>query len=224
MTARPVWVTPSKLEIFRKFSDGDQYGAVTERQVAAAVRGERHATAAPAFSTAYRALLEIGPAAFWHTGWKRYLVQGAGLDHVQPISREQGAPAVTFRKENPALVYGCRLRAELNVGGRPVIMPVRCALQGLEVHELETPAGPLSFDRYARSAAWRAYLLASGAPSVQYNIFNYTEPEPDGPPADVTYTATRFYPYPALESDLKDLLFEFLEFTRTLDLTDYLYR
>lgn len=228
--AAAYWITPSKLELYRKFSEGAAFGAVTEQMVTAAIMGEG-AGVKPALGAAFEALLELGPEKFYHSAWRQYIVKTQEMAQQVKFSPEQVAPAQLLRQQFPRMRYGLRYVATLRVGQYLVKMPMRLpGVNGLVVHEIKTQAGNFAFDNYERSCQWRAYLLATGASFAQYHVFNYLDPaaglqsNQPAPPVSFDRTSFRLYPYAALESDLFDLTFAFIEFCHSLNLTKYLLR
>jgi hypothetical protein len=220
----PLFISPSKLELYRKFIQRELWDSITFDKLKESIMGVQKWTPKSVFGTAYHTLLEKGPENFLDYSTGRYVVCDGELPHPVTLYEEEIAPILYFRAKYPRMVYEQRYYHKMEVEGVPVVLPMRFdGLNGLEVHEQKTTEGEYDFTGYSRSLQWRVYLWATGAQVAQYNIFEYDQPQ-YSEFKRVRYVPFKLYPYAGMEGDIMGYLYGFIKFCKTHGLTEYLYR
>lgn len=217
-------ISPSKLERFRQFIDGEMFQSVTEQSVIDSITGTAYSTPQAEYGTAYHYAIEKGPERFFDSSLQKYVVHPPYVQQPILFGPEQMAPAIAFRNRYPGMAYELKHEWALRVNGVQVLMPMRIdGALGLHIHEQKTTRLRSYIDGYTNSLQWKIYLLSTGAQRVQYNVFYIEEPADFETPPRIFYDNFQLFPTPTLMGDIQSTLVSYLEFVENRDLHQFVY-
>jgi hypothetical protein len=219
-----IFVSPSKLEVYRRYMNAEWKGAITLEKLVDYIKGVKVWTPKMNFGTAYHKLLEDGPDKYLDYSTGKYIVHTEQMPERVTFTEQQVEPVIYFREKYPRMVYETQHLFRVDLFGWEVVLSMIIdGLNGLEVHEQKTVDGDFNFTNYARSLQWKIYLMATGGNFVQYNVFEYK----GGKSIDETmvkYKNFKLYPYAGMEGDVTNYIWGFLKFCDNHGLTEYLYK
>jgi hypothetical protein len=217
-----LFVSPSKLEVYRRYMNQEWRGSVTLQNVVDYIKGVKVWSPKMNFGTAYHYLLEHGPEKYLDHSTGKYVVFRGSMPEPVIFTEPQVEPVIYFREKYPRMVYETIHYYPLEVGGKEICLGMIIdGLNGLEVHEQKTVEGEFNFTNYARSLQWKIYLLATGANLIQYNVFEYKR-DKLSEEILIKYKPFKLYPYAEMEGDVMGYVSGFLNFCESMGLTEYL--
>jgi len=208
-------ISPSKLERFRQYLDGEFYESVTAEKVIESIKGLQPWTPKMTFGTAFHAILEEGISSF-PTEENHVIVRTKDLPDVLHIPIQVAKVAEKYRTQHPSMVYEVKLKGYVDTGSHKVLLNGRMdGVEGLHLHEQKTSSRKPDLSFYERSAQWKCYLMmAQDAKLVQYNLFCYQLKEGESIPNEIEPFSFQLLPYPELERDVIHILNEFIRFCK----------
>lgn len=207
MRSKNYVLSPSKVEQYRLYRDGEMNEFITKESVVDTIMGVKTFTTQMNFGTAYHEMLEHGVEPYYVGPFYEVQVESQKFwfngEHVQPI--------VDFRAQHPDVTYECKLGFTITLG--KLNIRVRSRVDGLEgnvIHEFKTSSRKIDVARFERSCQWKMYCLGIGAKCVQYNTFKYKAK--DDELISVEPLDFRFYRNEGTDHQLFALLNDFIEF------------
>ena len=212
-------LSPSKLEVFRKYATEAFGGFFDEQKVIESLTGQSKWSPSMEFGSAYHGLIEHGGEKFYNQETGLYHYKEDRMDNEVTITPEQAELAFKYRKAYPMMIHECSATHVLKVDGVDVLLNMRIdGISNNRVHEIKTTSHNPKIADYEDSLQWRCYLLATSSPYVQYDVFSYNKPKN---PLDrkVDYFGFKLWRYGRLESDVIYWIRRLIEFAEIKDLT-----
>lgn len=222
-----IFVSPSKLETFRKYFTNAYNGYITEEKVIEAVTGVRSWSPAMMRGTSWHRLIEEETEQFFN--------EKTGLYEVtvkEKISEDKTVvETFTFAKESVELVHDYKVKYDGFVSeiphkwvftwnGYEVTINMRIdSMFGYEVHDHKTSDKPPELKNHEDSHQWRIYLLATEAKLFQYNLFEFR----DRVRTESTVELLQYvlFPYPGMKQDFLENLDLYVRFCKDRNLMEY---
>ncbi|MAX80325.1 MAG: hypothetical protein CL843_09135 [Crocinitomicaceae bacterium] len=223
MTKNKLILSPSKIERFRQYMDGEFSDYVTNDMVIETIKGEQKLTPKMTFGSAFHAILENGSDPY---NWEKdhLVIVGDDLQSVVKIPKKVVDVALKYRDDHPNMVFEVKLKTWLEIGNHNVLLNGRMdGVEGLVLHEQKTSSKPPNVDFYSRSMQWRSYFLMSeGSNELIYNLFNYDETDHLGVPFEIKHMSFKLFPYPEMKDHLVRTISELISFCEYHKITDFI--
>jgi hypothetical protein len=218
------YLSPSKLEVYRKYVEGKPE-FITQEVVIAAIRGDREWKPALDLGSGFHLALEKGPERYWQPQRQRYLVCDRELANDQVFTQAQMNWVLRYRQRYAGMTHEVPVTWErVTRTNRRFVVRMRIdGMYGLEVHEHKTTSRPPDYEQYERSLQWRLYLAATGAQLCQYNVFEFLRAEP-GQEAGIAPVCFQLFPYAGMEAELLGWVEDYLDFVELHKLQAYVYK
>jgi len=208
---RKVRISATTLESFRLWSDPDQEW-MSEESLIDTIKGKFSPTPKMLVGQAFGRALEKPDRWRVDGGYESFVHDGKGwLGYF--FSEEMIRPAMEVFDRRGVF----EVKQEKQYLGHTVVTKADQIL-GTRIHENKTTTSSFDFDKYAQSCQWRFMADMFGASAVQYNVFCITES------GDTLKSIEQFtlYPYADMESDLFQLVSEFVSFVQGRRLEEFL--
>lgn len=219
-------ITPSKLETFRKYIDGEWNEYFTKEMVIDQIRGTQKSSFQANFGTAVHEILE--------KGYQRYFNEKVGLYIVKVQVKGQSdqyfdfnpvelAPVMEYVDTHTSAVNEIPLKFKIIVNGVEVILSMKIdEMFGVGAGDHKTSDKEPKLDEYERSAQWKIYTLATEAKFFKYNHFQCRRLDRGKGDIEIILREFVFYPYPKMEEDIIKLIQRFIMFCENEDLMSYI--
>lgn len=209
-------IAVTTIEQFRRYCAG----TTTLENLLSSIRGEFTPSQWMELGTAFHAILEEP---------SKYVVfcdqHGEATEHHAYLCDDLFFPAEAIEPCIDAMDYSGAFEVKTSkkyfVGSEEVTVVAKCdQLLGMTVIENKTRWGQFDYDGYAESCQWRFYLDIFNVEAVKYNVFcmNYTVSRGIELNSIETFT---MHDYCDLQSDLQQLLSDFIYFINTQNLQHY---
>lgn len=221
-------LSPSKIETYRKYLVEEYAGTITAEKVIASIKGEEQWSKQATFGSAAHLVMQFGAEKYLDKDEKsktfgKYVIKDHDMPEAVILTYSEIELFDKFHVDHPNMVWESKAVLVLNVDGHEVTINMRIdGMEGLTIHENKTGKNDLDFDFFEASFQWKCYLLATLANKVEYNVFSYYEPNTRREEYEVFHDFMVLYPYPTMESDLKEGIRQLIEFCRVHDLMSYL--
>lgn len=224
MSKLKLLVSPSKLETFRKYIDGEYNGYITKEKVIESIKGLTPWEPRMEVGSAIHAILEHGADRFRVQDTDRFLVQVDDMPGQVELFEDELEIVLKHRSQYPNMVYEVSHKHWLNlvVGDQfvDVLMMMKIdGMNGEEIHETKSTDKTIDFSMYERSLQWKIYTHTLGCPFVQYNIFKYNKPRKGH--RTITKQHTRFYAYNGVKREIERWMRFFIEFCQRENLIEF---
>lgn len=214
-------LSPSMIEQFRKYLDGEYNGYITQEKLLEYVRGETKWKPAMVLGTAYHALIEFNKTDVKYIEGEFYVKT---KDMVTPIvfSHKQAEKALVFRNEHPNIVFEVPMSKQITLNGFNIVVSGRAdGLEGSEGRDTKTGDKPMDMELWERSYQWRLYCWMAGLTKFHYDIFQF-KLDKDGVIETVNYETCSFLPYEGMDMDIIQMIGRFLDFCKTNNLMEFI--
>ncbi|NJO28545.1 MAG: hypothetical protein HC874_14145 [Richelia sp. SL_2_1] len=218
-------ISPSILDQWRCYMDGEFNGKVTEQDVINYLEGVKVGNQAVWLGRAVHSMLENTPEKYRMEAYGEvfYFYNEHNFDiSLNPLEVE---PLIEFCNAYPHLAYEIPdIKRFVNtVLGYEVMYSLRIdAVEPLVLHEFKTSSSwsKPEFEFYERSMQWRLYLMAyPDAKCIKYHIFHFTG-------SGLKKTCERFdftfFRSPDIEARVQEYLTSFIQFAEYKGLIDKL--
>lgn len=207
------------LESYRYLID-ENYG--TDEGMILAIKGLKEWSTKMTFGTAFQAVIEHGPEKFLDRGTGLYHIRDSNMPEEVVLKHSDLELAIKFREQYPNIVHEIPDKFYLDCGEFIALISFKVdGADGLILHENKTTDKAASHDKYLKSMQWRAYLLATQAVKVQYNVFSYHIEEGTNNYI-VDLSTFTFYPYNHLETDVRMFCNSFYRYCKRNGVLGYL--
>lgn len=220
-------ITPSKLEVFRKYIHEEYNGWFTEEKVIEQIMGTQKSSFKANLGTAIHEILE--------KGYERYFDGKTGLYSVKVRVKDQPDEVFEFKplelttvmeyvNTHKSAIHEVPLEMNLEVNGHEVLIRMKIdQIMGVSVTDHKTSDKEPKHDDFEASLQWRIYLLATQAKFFTYNHFQYRWSQ-RGKKGDLSIIRREFplYPYEKMLNEVKGWIQHFIIFCEKHDLMDYI--
>lgn len=188
-------LSPSKIEKYRQYLKEEYNGFITKNKLIDTIKGLDKWTPKAEFGSAFHAVIEHGAAKYLNNETGNYHIQDKDMPSAVICTFNEIQLADQFHKNHPHMTFETWLAPEIKIDNNIIVLRMRIdGLEGDQIHEQKTTARQLDVDFYHRSQQWKTYVMATGAPLVQYNIFTYKEPTEKRKEREVSYYPIQFHP------------------------------
>jgi len=214
-------ISPSTVEQYRMFYDGDMDGYVTKDRLVEYLTKEYEPNEAASRGTAFHAMVENGPQRYVSEAEGRiiYRVYEPDMDMIHYFSEEDASYAQRIIDEHPGMSSEVKVHAYFELPEWRVYSSMRVdGLWGLRLEELKTTSSKyaVKYEKYQPSLQWRMYLMAlPDCHAVDYHIIHWRTARGR---AWTEYNQYTYMPEPGMEAKVKGYMQGLIAFCQANDL------
>jgi hypothetical protein len=209
-----VRISTTTLESFRLYMQPDQEW-MSEDDLLATIRGEFAGNHKVWLGSAYGSILEH-PERYRINGG--YRVQPRGCEYAFTLGDDVMGPALALI-DRPRTVF--EAKGVKRYGNHEVVAKAD-QIVGACIRETKSTLSSFDFDKYAASCQWRFMLDIFGARSVTYDVACLFESAQNSVIELRGIETFTFYPYPEMQTDLRELLAHFVDYVDARGMRAYL--
>jgi len=216
-------ISPSKLELFRKHYERKPDDTFwTEEKVIEYMSQPFEWSDDMIRGSGFHAMLEHGIGKYYVAEQSGYVVNDGEMPKDWFFTPEEARVAFVWRDKYPGTTFEIPIKYSIPFEDYTVILNMRLdGLWGEILMEQKTTGKTRNQGFYEPSIQWRIYLLVTQSPFVQYNVFQFKENKLQGTKIVIPHEY-QFWKYPQMETDVHNLVREFVHFCKVRGLDQYI--
>jgi hypothetical protein len=216
-------LSPTKLELFRKYITGEMNEYFTEQMVIDSIKGVRRTSFKANLGTAIHLILEKGYDKFYNPATDVFTVRIKDSDTPFVFTKEELKTVIAYIDKKQPSVNEVPVHKVVKVGSQQVLLRMKIdEMSGVSATDHKTSERPLKVSYFENSLQWKIYVLATQARIFYYNYFQYIINQESGKLMSINHTKFSLYPYEDMESDVKNWIEHFIHFCELNGLIDFI--
>ena len=216
-------VSPTKLELFRKYMTGEMNEYFTEQMVIDSIKGVRRTSFKANFGTALHLILEKGYTKFYNPETNLFYVYIKGVKNPFVFKKDELKPILDYIDNKKSSVNEVPVKKVVDTGSHQVSIRMKIdEMSGNSVTDHKTSDKPFKVNYFENSLQWKIYCFSTEASIFYYNFFQYSFDENNGHKMNIKHTRFNLYPYNNMDVEIYGWINHFVHFCELNGLMNFI--